>query len=161
MLENARHVGVELAGINVMTMDYGNAVCQSDGTEGQNIHGKCATSAIDNMFTQLKKIWPEKSDKEINAMMGTTPMIGYNDVQGEVFYLSDAKLVMDDAKKRNLGMIGAWSMTRDQPGVAKQVSPEHSGMTAQQAPMYAYSQYLRRLLMIIPQMKRLPILPVM
>lgn len=140
VLENARHVGVELAGINVMTMDYGNAVCQSDGTEGQNIHGKCATSAIDNMFTQLKKIWPEKSDKEINAMMGTTPMIGYNDVQGEVFYLSDAKLVMDDAKKRNLGMIGAWSMTRDQPGVAKQVSPEHSGMTAQQAPMYAYSQ---------------------
>ncbi|MGE9665633.1 lysozyme, partial [Escherichia coli] len=83
----------------------------------QNIHGKCATSAIDNMFTQLKKIWPEKSDKEINAMMGTTPMIGYNDVQGEVFSLSDAKLVMDDAKKRNLGMIGAWSMTRDQPGV--------------------------------------------
>lgn len=140
VLENARHAGVELAGINVMTMDYGNAVCQSDGTEGQNIHGKCATSAIDNMFTQLKKIWPEKSDKEINAMMGTTPMIGYNDVQGEVFYLSDAKLVMEDAKKRNLGMIGAWSMARDQPGVAKQVSPEHSGMTAQQAPMYAYSQ---------------------
>lgn len=31
-------------------------------------------------------------------MMGTTTMIGYNDVQGEVFYLSDAKLVMDDAK---------------------------------------------------------------
>lgn len=92
------------------------------------------------MFHQLKKIWPAKSDKEINAMMGTTPMIGYNDVQGEVFYQSDAKLVMEDAVKRDLGMVGIWSMARDQPGIAKQVSPEHSGMTEQQAPMYAYSK---------------------
>jgi bifunctional chitinase/lysozyme len=140
VLEDARDAGVDLAGINVMTMDYGNAICQSDGTEGQNIHGTCATSAIENMFHQLKKIWPAKSDKEINAMMGTTPMIGYNDVQGEVFYQSDAKLVMEDAVKRDLGMIGIWSMARDQPGIAKQVSPEHSGMTEQQAPMYAYSK---------------------
>jgi len=140
VLEDARDAGVDLAGVNVMTMDYGNAICQSDGTEGQNIHGTCATSAIENMFHQLKKIWPAKSDKEINAMMGTTPMIGYNDVQGEVFYQSDAKLVMEDAVKRDLGMIGIWSMARDQPGVAKQVSPEHSGMTPEQAPMYAYSK---------------------
>ncbi|MDV5141930.1 glycosyl hydrolase family 18 protein [Chimaeribacter arupi] len=140
VLEDARDAGVDLAGVNVMTMDYGNAICQSDGTEGQNIHGTCATSAIENMFHQLKKIWPAKSDKEINAMMGTTPMIGYNDVQGEVFYQSDAKLVMEDAVKRDLGMVGIWSMARDQPGIAKQVSPEHSGMTEQQAPMYAYSK---------------------
>lgn len=140
VLENARDAGVELAGVNVMTMDYGNAVCRSDGTEGQNIHGKCATSAVDNMFKQLKAIWPAKSDQQINAMIGTTPMIGYNDVQGEVFYQSDAKLVMEDAVKRDLGMIGIWSMARDQPGVAKQVSPEHSGMTTQQAPTYAYSK---------------------
>lgn len=139
VLENARDAGVQLAGVNVMTMDYGNAICQSAGTEGQNIHGTCATSAIDNLFKQLKKIWPAKSDKEINAMMGTTPMIGYNDVQGEVFYQSDAKLVMEDAQKRELGMIGIWSMARDKPGVAGQVSPEHSGMTPAQAPQYAYS----------------------
>ncbi|CBG91176.1 carbohydrate-binding protein [Citrobacter rodentium] len=140
VLEDAKAKGVDLAGVNVMTMDYGNSICQSDGTEGQNIHGKCATSAIENMHSQLKQIFTDKSDAEINAMMGTTPMIGYNDVQGEVFYMSDAKLVMQDATERGLGMIGIWSMMRDQPGVAKQVSPEHSGLTAQQAPQYAFSE---------------------
>lgn len=140
VLEDARAKGVELSGVNVMTMDYGNSICQSDNTEGQNIHGQCATSAIDNLFKQLKAIWPEKSDAQINAMMGTTPMIGYNDVQGEVFYLSDADMVMKQAQERNMGMIGIWSMARDQPGIAKQVSPEHSGMTPAQAPQYAYSK---------------------
>ena len=140
VLNDAKAKGVNLAGVNVMAMDYGNSICQSVGTEGQNIHGKCATSALENLFSQLKQIFTDKSDDEINAMLGVTPMNGYNDVQGEVFYLSDANFVMDDAKKRNLGMIGMWSMMRDQPGIEGQVSPEHSGLTEQQAPQYAFSQ---------------------
>lgn len=87
VLSDAKAKGVELAGVNVMTMDYGNAICQSANTEGQNIHGKCATSAIANLHSQLKGLHPNKSDAEIDAMMGTTPMVGVNDVQGEVFYL--------------------------------------------------------------------------
>lgn len=88
VLSDAKAKGVELAGVNVMTMDYGNAICQSANTEGQNIHGKCATSAIANLHAQLKGLYGNKSDAEIDAMMGTTPMVGVNDVQGEVFYLS-------------------------------------------------------------------------
>ncbi|MGU4876471.1 glycosyl hydrolase family 18 protein, partial [Escherichia coli] len=49
VLSDAKAKGVELAGVNVMTMDYGNAICQSANTEGQNIHDKCATSAIANL----------------------------------------------------------------------------------------------------------------
>ncbi|MFG6656695.1 Ig-like domain-containing protein [Scandinavium sp. M-37] len=139
VLQDAKAKGVELDGVNVMTMDYGNIQCQSDGTEGQNIHGKCATDAVDNLFKQVKAIWPEKSDNAVYAMLGTTPMIGYNDVQGEVFYMSDAHHVYQHAKDHGIGMIGAWSMMRDRPGIEKQVSPEHSGMTEQQAPLYAYS----------------------
>ncbi|HHG0682872.1 TPA: glycosyl hydrolase family 18 protein [Enterobacter cloacae] len=140
VLNDAKAKGVNLAGVNVMAMDYGSSICQSDGTEGQNIHGKCATSAIENLFSQLKQIFTHKSDDEINAMMGVTPMNGYNDVQGEVFYLSDANLVLEDAKDRDMGMIGMWSMMRDQPGVPGQVSPEHSGLTESQAPQYAFSE---------------------
>lgn len=140
VLNDAKAKGVNLAGVNVMAMDYGSSICQSDGTEGQNIHGACATSAIENLFSQLKQIFTDKSDKEINAMMGVTPMNGYNDVQGEVFYISDAKLVEDDAQDRDMGMIGMWSMMRDQPGVPGQVSPEHSGLTESQAPQYAFSE---------------------
>ncbi len=87
ILSDAKAKGVELAGVNVMTMDY-DAIRQLANTEGQNIHGKCATSAIANLHSQLKGLHPNKSDAEIDAMMGTTPMVGVNDVQGEVFYLS-------------------------------------------------------------------------
>lgn len=139
VLTDAKAKGVKLAGVNVMTMDYGNAICQSAGTEGQNIHGKCATSAIDNLHSQLKGIFTDKSDAEINAMMGTTPMIGVNDVQGETFYLSDARLVMQDAQARQLGMIGIWSMARDVPN-GTNLSPEFHGLTPEQAPKYAFSR---------------------
>ncbi|WP_276574004.1 chitinase [Limnobaculum eriocheiris] len=140
VLNDAKAKGVDLAGVNVMTMDYGNSICQSAGTEGQNIHAKCATSAVDNLFSQVKAIWPTKDDATVNGMLGTTPMIGFNDVQGEVFYLSDANVVYQQAKNRNIGMIGIWSMFRDQPGTAGYVGPENSGMTEQQAPIYAYSK---------------------
>ena len=135
VLSDAKAKGVELAGVNVMTMDYGNAICQSANTEGQNIHGKCATSAI----AKLKGLYGNKSDAEIDAMMGTTPMVGVNDVQGEVFYLSDARLVMQDAQKRNLGMVGIWSIARDLPG-GTNLSPEFHGLTKEQAPKYAFSE---------------------
>lgn len=138
VLSDAKAKGVELAGVNVMTMDYGNAICQSANTEGQNIHGKCATSAIANLHSQLKGLHPNKSDAEIDAMMGTTPMVGVNDVQGEVFYLSDARLVMQDAQTRNLGMVGIWSIARDLPG-GTNLSPEFHGLTKEQAPKYAFS----------------------
>ncbi|PJI57122.1 carbohydrate-binding protein [Escherichia coli] len=139
VLSDAKAKGVELAGVNVMTMDYGNAICQSANTEGQNIHGKCATSAIANLHAQLKGLYGNKSDAEIDAMMGTTPMVGVNDVQGEVFYLSDARLVMQDAQKRNLGMVGIWSIARDLPG-GTNLSPEFHGLTKEQAPKYAFSE---------------------
>ncbi|MBC9224619.1 hypothetical protein IBK32_23740, partial [Escherichia coli] len=102
-------------------------------------HGKCATSAIANLHSQLKGLHPNKSDAEIDAMMGTTPMVGVNDVQGEVFYLSDARLVMQDAQKRNLGMVGIWSIARDLPG-GTNLSPEFHGLTKEQAPKYAFSE---------------------
>ena len=139
VLSDAKAKGVELAGVNVMTMDYGKAICQSANTEGQNIHGKCATSAIANLHAQLKGLYGNKSDAEIDAMMGTTPMVGVNDVQGEVFYLSDARLVMQDAQKRNLGMVGIWSIARDLPG-GTNLSPEFHGLTKEQAPKYAFSE---------------------
>ncbi|MCO4174561.1 hypothetical protein K8D10_22760 [Aeromonas veronii] len=140
VLTNAKKHGVRLDGINVMTMDYGRPQCQSDNTEGQKIHGKCATTAIESLFEQVKSIFNTKSDDEIWSMLGTTPMIGYNDVKGEVFYKSDAELVLEHAKTHNLGMIGIWSLLRDRPGVSGQVSPEHSGLTSEQADTYEFSR---------------------
>lgn len=140
VLANAKKHGVQLDGINVMTMDYGRPQCQSDNREGDNIHGECATTAIESLFAQVKSVFDTKSDDDIWSMLGTTPMIGYNDVQGEVFYKSDAELVLNHAKEHNLGMIGIWSLLRDRPGVAGQVSPEHNGLTIGQADTYQFSR---------------------
>ena len=140
VLNSAKEFGVHLDGINVMAMDYGSPQCQSNDTEGQNIHGNCAISALNSLFTQVKSIYPDKSDEQVWNMLGTTPMIGYNDVLGEVFYKSDANLVLEHAQQHDLGMIGIWSMLRDRPGVAGQVSPEHSGLTSQQAEEYGFSR---------------------
>ncbi len=54
-------------------------------------------------------------------------------------------LVMQDAQKRNLGMVGIWSIARDLPG-GTNLSPEFHGLTKEQAPKYAFSESSRRLL---------------
>ena len=72
-------------------------------------------------------------------MVWTTPVVGVNGVKGEVFYRSDARLVMQDAQKRNLGMVGIWSIARDLPG-GTNLSPEFHGLTKEQAPKYAFSE---------------------
>ncbi|HGC4402854.1 TPA: hypothetical protein ACIYMG_004816, partial [Escherichia coli] len=48
-------------------------------------------------------------------------------------------LVMQDAQKRNLGMVGIWSIARDLPG-GTNLSPEFHGLTKEQAPKYAFSE---------------------
>lgn len=139
VLQSARDHGVKLTGINVMTMDYGDSACPPSQGEGANIQGQCGVDAINNLFRDVKAIFPEKEDAAIWAMLGTTPMIGVNDVQSEVFYRSDAALTLQHAQEQGIGMIGIWSIARDQPGTAGQVSPEHSGLTEAQSPRYGFS----------------------
>jgi bifunctional chitinase/lysozyme len=139
-LRSAKANGVDLAGINVMTMDYGDTACPPSQGEGANVQGRCNTDAIDNLFKNVKSIFTEKSDQAVWAMLGTTPMIGVNDVESEQLYIPDAQMMMEHARAKQLGMIGIWSVGRDQPGPAGQVSAEHSGLTAEQAPKYAFSR---------------------
>lgn len=50
VLSDVKVKGVELVGVNVMIMDYGNVICQFVNIEGQNIYGKCVTFAIVNLY---------------------------------------------------------------------------------------------------------------
>ncbi|WP_108650720.1 PKD domain-containing protein [Dongshaea marina] len=141
VLKSAKKYGVDLTGINVMTMDYGGNACPASTGEQGNVQGQCSVDAINALFTQVKDIFGQgKSDEQIWAMLGTTPMIGVNDVNEEVFYPSDAQLVMDQAQQKELGMIGMWSVNRDQPGEIGNASPYASGLTAEQAPAGAFAK---------------------
>lgn len=117
--------GVNLDGVNVMTMDYGDSVAP-------NPQGKMAEygiQAITNLQKQLKLLYSEfsipKTDAELWNMVGTTPMIGMNDVTTEIFTLTDAKETLSFAEQKSIGMISMWSLNRDKQcpgGVTRYVS---------------------------------------
>ncbi|CAN5719169.1 hypothetical protein BH10CHL1_BH10CHL1_00560 [soil metagenome] len=123
LLNDAVANGVTVDVVNIMAMDYGD-VAPPDQM------GKNAIQAATSLFSQLKVIYPAKTDAQIWAMIGVTPMLGLNDVSPEVFTLSDAQALLTFAQQNNLARLAMWSMTRDQqcPGNPS-VSATCSGIT--------------------------------
>lgn len=103
--------GVDLAGVNVMTMDYG-ASRASDQTM------LAATeSALIQTERQLKILYEQAgmhlSDTALWSKIGATPMIGQNDYRNEVFTLTDAQALNEFALSHGVGRISMWSANRD------------------------------------------------
>ncbi len=144
VIQSMKQHRVELSGVNLMTMDYGDGVvCPlSKSKEGENIQAQCGIDALNSAFTQLTSIFTEKSAAQIWSMMGTTPMIGVNDNTNEVFYVSDAQAVAEHASKHHLGLVAMWSMARDKPGEKDNASPTASGLTQVQAGPFDFSHAL-------------------
>ncbi len=103
--------GLELLGVNVMTMDYGS---DSDPTTDML---DASREAVDATAAQLQDLYRRldvtMDETERWAHIGATPMIGQNDVDGEVFTLSDAKAFAAFARDRGLGRVSTWSLNRD------------------------------------------------
>jgi len=131
LLDSALRYGVDIAGVNVMAMDYGDSAAPNP--EGQM--GLYAIQSATSLFGQLKKLYSSygpKSDAELWRMVGVTPMIGQNDVPTERFYLEDARELYDFALEKEIGMLAMWSINRDRTGPSRQLSSDHSGVS--QAP---------------------------
>jgi hypothetical protein len=93
IINKAKAAGVNIYGVNVMAMDYG----QSNSAMGQ-----AAISAAQNARNQT------------NLNIGITPMIGKNDTQNETFTLANASEVMTFAQSTSwVNMIAMWSVNRD------------------------------------------------
>lgn len=105
--------GVDLAGVNVMTMDYGDALGSGVGML------EAAQDALTATAGQLADVYAGQgtrlTDTEVWAKLGATPMIGQNDVEGEVFTLDDAAGLATFAREHRLGRLSLWSINRDQP----------------------------------------------
>ncbi len=99
---------LKILGVNVMTMDYG------DGTTDMLT---ASQDAVDGTASQMAAMYQElgitKNVTERWASIGATPMIGQNDIDGEVFTLSDAKAFAAFARDRGLGRVSTWSLNRD------------------------------------------------
>jgi chitinase len=136
--------GDRLDGINVMTMDYGNAL-----PAGQSMR-KGTEQALIATAKQLGAIYRQAgvvmTPQQIWEHLGATPMIGKNDVAGETFSLGDAHALVGFARKMHLARVSIWSANRDsQCGVQSiddQVSNTCSGVA--QTPL-AFTWELGRL----------------
>lgn len=102
---------VDLAGVNVMTMDYGSGLAK-----GVTM-ADAAETALIQTERQLGILYQRAgihlNDATLWTKMGATPMIGQNDTSGEVFTLADAAALNQFALSHKLGRMSMWSANRD------------------------------------------------
>ncbi|RAX47877.1 glycosyl hydrolase family 18 [Arthrobacter sp. AQ5-05] len=103
--------GVDLAGVNLMTMNFG-----STRATGQSMSA-AAEQGAGSAHRQLKALYEQQGrqlgDQTLWAKIGLTPMIGQNDLLGEVFTLDDAGALKAFAVANGIGRISMWSANRD------------------------------------------------
>ncbi|MFN0028021.1 MAG: chitinase [Acidimicrobiales bacterium] len=103
--------GVELAGVNLMTMNFG-----ASRAADQDMFAASA-AALEATATQLAQRYRAAgqtlTDSQIWQRMGATPMIGQNDVTTDVFTVQDAGRLAELAGRRGLGWLSMWSANRD------------------------------------------------
>ncbi|MEU1938600.1 chitinase [Streptomyces coeruleorubidus] len=104
LLGSANDNDVQVATVNLMTMNYGTSY---DGDMGGY-----ALMAAKAAHTQLKKVFGT-SDADAWKGMALTSMIGVNDVDGETFTLADAAEVRAFAEEKGIGWVSMWSAARD------------------------------------------------
>jgi chitinase len=103
--------GVDLAGVNAMTMDYGQSL-----PKGQDMLAGSKNALIQTQ-RQLGILYQRKGIHLNNATLwskiGATPMIGQNDIANEVFTLANARGLNQFARSRGIGRMSMWSANRD------------------------------------------------
>jgi Cellulose binding domain len=131
LLASALQWGVQIHRVNIMAMDYGNAVAPNGGT----MMGAYAIQAATALQQQLQSVHANAgrllSQAQLWAMVGVTPMLGLNDVTTEVFRQSDAQQLLTFAQQRGIGQLSYWSLSRDRMcagGASTSVSPSCSSI---------------------------------
>ncbi|MEU4891258.1 chitinase [Streptomyces sp. NPDC044780] len=105
-LEAVKQEGVILSSVNIMAMNY-----SGDHTGDM---GDYAIQAATATQARLREVFG-MSDAAAWKMLAVTPMIGVNDVTGEIFTLEDASGLARFAADNGIGRLSMWSAERDQP----------------------------------------------
>jgi chitinase len=128
ILNSVKAEGVQVNVVNVMAMDYGPAN-DNGGRMGQD-----AIDAAVNTHNQIVAVGLT------GTTVGVTPMIGINDVNTEVFQLSDANMLVNFALANGyITRLSFWSVARDNGDCPNQgfASPVCSGIAQNR---YQFSQ---------------------
>ncbi|MFI5662886.1 cellulose binding domain-containing protein [Streptomyces sp. NPDC051684] len=108
LLRNAKKHGVDIGAVNAMAMNFGS----SPAPHPRGRMGAYAIDAAEATHAQLKDI-VGGSDRAVWNRVALTPMIGVNDIDEEVFTLSDAAELGAFAKSKGMAWLSLWSATRD------------------------------------------------
>ncbi|WP_395296725.1 carbohydrate binding domain-containing protein [Kitasatospora hibisci] len=103
VVKSARDAGVTVDLVNAMAMDY-----YRSGAD----YGDAAVQAAQALHGQLRALHPAKTDAQLWAMVGATPMIGEND-DHQVYDQADARQLVAFAQQHHLGELAFWDATRD------------------------------------------------
>ncbi|HEY4308594.1 MAG TPA: cellulose binding domain-containing protein [Pirellulales bacterium] len=130
VLQSALKYGVQIGGVNVMTMDYG----ESAAPNPQGQMGTFAIEAANSLFAQLQGLYgTAKTSAQLWQMIGVTPMIGVNDDTNEVFDKPAAQQLTTFAQQHDMARISMWSLNRDTAGTAKSYVDNTSSSITQSA----------------------------
>jgi len=111
LLKTTIAAGVRISMVNVMTMSFG-----LENLRTMVVPSTVAQASIMTFRAtvgQMATLYPNKTQAQLHAMMGMTPMIGKND-DGSTFSLVDAKTIADFVKANGIGLLSYWSFQRDQ-----------------------------------------------
>lgn len=134
---------VDLAGVNLMTMDYGDS---RDDSQSMFAASKSALLATHRQLGILyKQAGINLNSSSVWGKIGVTPMIGQNDVFDEIFTPEDATALNMFAREQGVARMSMWSANRDIPCGenyvdVKVVSDVCSGVSA---PANVYTNALR------------------
>ena len=115
VVESALGHGVDIGGVNIMAMDYGDSAAPNPDGQMGDYAIEAASSLFDQMRAAYDAAGVQVTDAELWSLVGVTPMIGQNDVMSERFYLEDAEKLLAFADDVGMGFLSAWSANRDAP----------------------------------------------
>jgi chitinase len=101
---------VDLAGVNIMSMDFGVA------SAGKDMRAAILSSA-NATRKQLSAVYG-RAGAQLNSVslwrkLGVTVMIGQNDVRAERVTVADASAIAEFASENGIGRMSTWSLNRD------------------------------------------------
>lgn len=103
--------GVDLAGVNILAMDYGSSLGQTQTMASGAEDAMNATQHQLGILYQINGTYLNSTS--LWAKIGVTPMIGQNDFSNEVFTLQDAQKLNAFALGKKIGRMSMWSANRD------------------------------------------------
>lgn len=110
-VEAMLHAGVDLAGVNIMTMSYGES--RRPGQSMLQASEAAAAATHSQLGIIYQRSGQELDNRAVWAKLGLTPMIGLNEISTDIFDLETARQLARFASENKVARMSMWSHNRD------------------------------------------------